>query len=250
MPDCIDYPLELRLTQPLNVGSFAFAIEADLPATTPEVNTFDLILRDQDNNVMDAYFGLAGKPLVQIYAETPSLAWSRADPGQNSVITVGFTLTRDTINIRAVLITMPMGFLHDVQKPTEVQSLNRLFPVRAGSDWSDTSEQDAIKILLDDSDATTSIPAGLHRFSFPVQVPSEIPSINIWYLSLCDDIACKDPSDRSALVSFPSSGFNLYELAPENLRVQVNTARQQWHCGWHVRTPFAAAVTLLGVMRH
>merc|ERR1712190_300104 len=223
-PDCIDDPLQLRLTMPLAVGSYAFAVACDMPPETPEVNTFNIIIRDQDTNVMDAAYQMPGQPIRNIDVATPTLAWSRSDPGQHSVITVGLTFEEDTTGIKAVLVKLPVSFFHDVQKPTDVQNMNRKFPVAAGQDWAYTLEPNAIKIFLDDRDDSTTIPADVYRFSFPVQVPTEIPQLNIWYLCLCSDRMCSAPGDRNTIVSFPMDGFDLGEIAPAALQLAANLA--------------------------
>lgn len=225
-PDCIDDPLQLRLTQPLAVGTYAFAVACDMPPETPEANTFNIIIRDQDNNVMDAAYQMPGQTIKQIDVSNPTLAWSRADPGQHSIITVGITFDEDTTGVKAVLIKLPIMFFHDVQKPTDVQNMNRKFPVAAGQDWAYTLEPNAIKIYLDDRDDSTTIPADTYRFSFPVQVPTEIPSNNVWFVSLCLDRMCSAPGDKNTIVSFPMDGFDLYELAPEALRVAASSVKR------------------------
>merc|ERR1712176_769867 len=111
------------------------------------------------------------------------------------------------------------------QKPTDVQNMNRKFPVAAGQDWAYTMEPNAIKIYLDDSDDSTTVFADTYRFSFPVQVPTEIPANNIWFVSLCSDRMCSAPGDRNTIVSFPMDGFDLGELAPAALIQTTGSAQ-------------------------
>merc|ERR1711964_120766 len=106
-----------------------------------------------------------------------------------------------------------------------VLNLNRRFPVAPGQDWADTTDTARIRIFLDDSDDITTILADTYRFSFPVMMPPTIPENNVWYVSLCDDRTCRQPGDRSVVVSFPMAGFDLYELAPEALRTSTNWAQ-------------------------
>jgi len=223
-PNCIDDPLQLQLLESLTRGTYAFGVTVDLPPQTPEVNTFNIIIQDQYNNVVDAAYAIQGEEVVDLGAEAPSLAWSRADPGQPSVITIGITFTRDTSNLKALLVTLPELFQHDVQIPIDVQNLNPRFPLAPGLDWADTEEPDRIRIFLDDSEDVTTIPADTYRFSFPVLMPPDVPRKNIWFISLCDDRTCKQPSDAQVLVSFPMAGFNLYDVAPEALRVSASGA--------------------------
>jgi hypothetical protein len=227
-PDCIDDPLTLQLTNTLSADEYAFAVAVDVPPETPAGNTWNLIIRDQDNNVVDAAYQIVGHGVVAIGVEEPTLAWSRADPRMPSDITVGFTVSTAITVVKSVLVTFPNSFIHDVQKPTDVQNLNKGFPVASGSDWADTSATDRIRILLDDTDDTTVINADTipYRFTFPVLVPPTVPANNIWFLSLCTDQQCRMPSDRSVVVSFPLAGFQLYELAPEAMSVKTNYAEQ------------------------
>ncbi|CAE8635602.1 unnamed protein product, partial [Polarella glacialis] len=124
-PDCIDDPLQMRLDTTLTAGQYAFALSADLPPETPSVNTFNIIIRDQDNNVVDAAYSVMGMDIVNIAASDPTLAWSKSDPGQRTQITMGITFSRDTPGVKALLIMLPDKFIHDVQAPTDVQNLNR-----------------------------------------------------------------------------------------------------------------------------
>ncbi|CAE7021501.1 unnamed protein product [Symbiodinium sp. CCMP2456] len=66
---------------------------------------------------------------------------------------------------------LPERFIHDVQTPTDVQNINKQFPVAAGSDWADTQYTDRIKIYLDDTGGGQAIDPGEYRFSFPALVP-------------------------------------------------------------------------------
>merc|ERR1712217_533731 len=136
------------------------------------------------------------------------------------MITVGLTFEQDTTNIKAILITFPELFIHDVQ------NLNRQFPVASGQEWADTTYQDRIKIRLDASGDHTTIPAGMYRFNFPALVPTQIPANNVWFLSLCDDISCSQPRANTVLVSFPLVGFEIGQVAPESLRGFVAFAKQ------------------------
>jgi len=226
-PNCIDDPLQLQLQEPLTRGTYAFAITADLPPQTPEVNTFNIIIQDQYNKVVDSAYGVIGEEIVNIGAESPTLAWSRADPGQPTMVTVGITFTEDTSNLQALLIMLPDNFQHDVQIPIDVQNLNSRFPLAPGVEWADTSESNRIKINLDDAEDVTTIPADTYRFSFPVLMPPDVPRRNIWFLALCSDRSCRQPSDRQVVVSFPIAGFALYEIAPAALKVAASGAERR-----------------------
>ncbi|CAE8656348.1 unnamed protein product, partial [Polarella glacialis] len=96
---------------------------------------------------------------------------------------MGITFSRDTPGVKALLIMLPDKFIHDVQAPTDVQNLNRQFPVAAGNDWADTQYTDRIKIAIDDSAGGAIIRQGSYRFTFPALVPPTMSRNNIWSMS-------------------------------------------------------------------
>jgi hypothetical protein len=226
-PQCVDDPLSLTLTSTFTADEYSFAVAVDVPPETPDDNTWDIIIRDQDNNVVDAAYQIVGQRIVNMGVESPTLVWSLAEARMDSVITVGFTVSTAIEVVKALLITFPTGFLlTDQLRPTDVRSLNRAFPLSSGNSWADTSLEDRLKILLDDSADTTVIQTGTYLFTFPVVVPSAIPAKNIWFLSLCSDQDCRTYLDESVEVSFPLAGFRHDESAPEALRVAVNPAER------------------------
>jgi hypothetical protein len=229
-PDCTDDPLTLMLNTTLTAGEYAFGIAADMPPETPDPNTFNLIIRDREGSVVDASYGEEGKKIVPLKVGLPTLSWARSEAGQPSLITVGVTFEQDTDKIKALLITFPDNFIHDIQKPTDVKNLNKKFPVAASQDWADTGQVDRIKILLDDSDDTTTIVADTYKFNFTVLVPcctsADMPRNNVWDLSLCQDRSCRKPTGPNVLVSFPMAGFNLGELSPEARRRSEGAAHR------------------------
>jgi len=246
-PNCIDDPLQLQLQQPLTRGTYSFALTADLPPQTPEVNSFNIIIQDAYSNVVDAAYAVTGEEIVNIAAEAPTLAWSRADPGQSTTVTIGVTFTAETIGLQALLIVLPELFQHDVQIPVDVQNLNSNFPLAPGNDWADTTEPDRIKIFLDDSRDETPIDPGTYRWSFPALMPPDVPRRNIWFLALCADRSCSQPSDRQVAVAFPMAGFALYEVAPEALRVAASGAERECTVNRGVGFAFLAFLSLLAL---
>merc|ERR1712087_232716 len=56
-PDCVDEPLELILSEPLTTGTeYAFALAVDLPFSLSDSNTWNVIVKDANNEVLDAVF--------------------------------------------------------------------------------------------------------------------------------------------------------------------------------------------------
>lgn len=245
-PDCVDDPLELILDKTLTAGEYAFALAVDLPPETPVDNTFSIIIKNQENQVVDAAFQIPGQELVEISVESPTLSWSKAVPGQQTIITFGLTFTKPTMRVLALLLNFPDKFIHDVQKPTDVQNLNKAFRVAAGQEWADTTYTDRLRVLLDDSDPTTQIPPGTYTFNFPAMVPcctqADMPKNNVWYVSLCSDQNCKQLGDQGIVITMPMAGFALNEVAPDAAKLSAGGA---W-CRWG--TPLPSFVVVVSVL--
>lgn len=225
-PGCTDEPLVLMLSTTLTRGEYSFAVAVDLPAQKPTPNNFNIIIRDRDNRVVDAAYSLAGVELVAAPVMSPTLSWSRAEPGQNSIITIGITFKKDYNQVKALLISFPQKFIHAILRPTDVQNLNRRFPVAASQSggWAEWF-QDKLLIYLDDSDDSTVIAADTYSFNFPVLVPVDnVPKVNVWYFTLCSERTCEQPKGRGTIVSFPLQGFALGEVSSSSLKVAASEA--------------------------
>merc|ERR1711879_139576 len=97
-PDCVDDPLELRLGATLTAGEYAFGLAVDLPPATPLVNTFNMMVSNQEGQVVDAAYNLAGQGIVQIGIANPTLAWTNSVAAARSQITFGITFTDQVID--------------------------------------------------------------------------------------------------------------------------------------------------------
>jgi hypothetical protein len=227
-PDCIDDPLQLRLDTTLTTGSYSFGLAIDLPFETPADNSFSIVILDQDNNVVDAAYGVQGDTIASIGAGNPVLAWSSSSPGQRTQVTIGLSFSADTQGVKAVLITLPDTFLQDVQNPTDIVNMNRRFPVQSGTSWAVTSFKDRLKIIVDNSRGGAVIPAGTYMWTFPALVPPSLPTINFWSITLCWDSYCTLATDRYVIVTFPLSGFQLYEMS-QAVFVTTNASPRSQH---------------------
>eukprot|EP00929_Paragymnodinium_shiwhaense_P118233 TRINITY_DN9016_c0_g1_i1.p1 TRINITY_DN9016_c0_g1~~TRINITY_DN9016_c0_g1_i1.p1 ORF type:complete len:3331 (-),score=769.45 TRINITY_DN9016_c0_g1_i1:152-10144(-) len=239
-PECVDDPLELILSQTLTVGTYAFAISVDVPAQTPSDNTFSIVIKNQDNQVVDAAYGLPGQTIVNMGVGEPILSWDgRPEPGERIVITFGMTFSAPTTGVKAVLLNFPDKFIHDVQRPTDVQNLNKRFRVAAGQDWADTSYTDRLQIRLDDSTEGLVIDADTYMFNLPVMVPcctqKDLPKDNVWKLSLCSSLSCKQPGDPEVILTMAMAGFDLDELSSGNVGARTGAAPEACHLAFGVR---------------
>jgi hypothetical protein len=228
-PGCTDEPLVLMLSKPMVAGTYSFAIAVDLPAQLPASNAFNIVIRDQNNNVVDAKYGIAGQDIKVVPTTSPTLAWTRSEINQRTVISISITFTNDYSLVKALLITLPDTFVQNVMNPSEVKNVNRRFPVAASQaqGWAVTTEQNKLKIELDDSDSNTVIAAGTYSWNFPVMMPSKaVPRKNVWYFSLCSSRLCKTWDGKYVIVSFPMQGFKVGEVSPIVAVNQANGARR------------------------
>lgn len=229
-PECVDDPLELILANTLTAGEYAFGISVTMPPETPKPNNWNLIIKNQDAQVVDAAYGLTGQPIVNIRVKDPSFDWTTSQPGVSTVITFGLTFEEPTDRLKAILLNFPDQFVHAVQRPTDVQNLNKRFRVAAGQEWADITLTDRLRIFLDDSRETTTIAADTYAWNFPAMVPccteADMPKNNVWLLSLCEDRNCKEPDDPSVLVTLPMVGFSLQEISPQSLKLAAFARRR------------------------
>lgn len=216
---CIDDPFTILLEEAFGLGTYAFGALADVPSETPSRNAFDIVILSKDNKVVDAAYGIPGQPLLLLRVGDPVFTWSNSEATKQSTVTVGFSFFENTTIVKALLISLPEGFVHNVETPAEVNNLNRRFPV--ATNWAQVERKDRIRVLLDNTREDIPIVPGAYGFSFSVLVPPEgsMPRSNVWFLSLCSNRQCWNKEESSALITFPFAGFSLGEVAPQ---VSVN----------------------------
>eukprot|EP00434_Breviolum_minutum_P008476 symbB.v1.2.007479.t1/scaffold410.1/size210127/6 len=211
--------VRLELADSLITGTYAFSVTAELPPVTPPQNHFSIIIRQQPTeNVVDAAFGLPGWPIIDIDSSQPILAWTTAQLGEVSSVTISFTMQNATGALRAFLINLPEFYQHRIRGPSEFKVSNPRLPLLKGaSDWLDVSQLDRIRVNLEPEDPVVAV--GSYLFTFPVALPlpsSPLPSVNLWRLSFCRARSCE------VLVSFPIGGFAPGEVSALEQR------RQEW----------------------
>jgi len=228
-PDCNAFGFggfTIFLNETLTPGAYAFAAKMSLTADIPQDNVFALIVRERSTElIIDAALELPGKPFVPLQMTQPSLAWSTAGFGGLSSVTVGFTFTNTTNNLRALLISLPEGFRHLVREPQNVKMSNAMLPLMKGrGDWIYLEKTASLRVFLEPTDPEIAI--GSYRLTFPVLLPEtlgQMPPWNLWSLSLCTDRTwCTHPQDLSVIMSFPMAGFAPGEISYlEQKRIQA-----------------------------
>ncbi|CAD7947947.1 unnamed protein product [Amoebophrya sp. A25] len=230
-PLCDENPLKLTLTTPLQRGSYSFIIGGDVPmqdAAAGVVQNFALIILNEFGDVLDAAYQLpARNPLTAIRAAKATLNWEGlAQPGIRQKVHVGLDFETDVHNVPAILVTFPRGITPDfskelVSRKRDVKNLNKNFQVAAALGWVDFSaesdSQGFIKILVEER---AHIAAGRYKWEFYVQMPQQLPSENVWFVSLCFTRQCRNINTEpsSAIpITFPIPGFNFDESSLKTL---------------------------------
>lgn len=116
------------------------------------------------------------------------------------------------------MISFPDGFTHLIERskhveynPPNDQAQPWLLPEPR---WLEKQMKDRIRIDL----VPVPLLAQTYEFTFPVLIPSQLPSYNLWTVSLCaedrtvtgDKVAapCTTIHDKSVRVTFPIPGFH------------------------------------------
>ncbi|KAF4672007.1 protein arginine methyltransferase 10 [Perkinsus chesapeaki] len=226
-PECTEeYPLTLTLyNSTLDIGSYAFTVRVQNPATTPVNNTFDVLVKSSDGKVVDAAFGVPGLSVVRAHVVNPFVYWSSSIPSSTSRVQIGFEVKSTVDMFKAILITLPPSFVHLVGNPTEVINNNKDFPVASGTGWADVSNSNAVKILMDDTTALTVVSPGKYSWTFPIRLPRVLPAKNIWFISFCESRQCSSHDGDDVVVDHPIPGFEFYEKSPAGgLTVETGAA--------------------------
>eukprot|EP00929_Paragymnodinium_shiwhaense_P012881 TRINITY_DN120761_c0_g1_i1.p1 TRINITY_DN120761_c0_g1~~TRINITY_DN120761_c0_g1_i1.p1 ORF type:complete len:3438 (+),score=820.13 TRINITY_DN120761_c0_g1_i1:922-10314(+) len=154
---------------------------------------------------LDAAIDIEKSPLVKgLFLQKPTLSWETPPQhGETSVVTIEITFDRRVEKIKAILITLPEMYAHDIQHRNQFKNLNRFFPVAIDIEWRNFENLGWVRILANDGvpPERDFLPAGTFQWQFPVLVPRRLPVNMEWYLSLCPDFSCQRPSDVE--VNFP-----------------------------------------------
>ncbi|CAJ1331652.1 unnamed protein product, partial [Effrenium voratum] len=115
-----------------------------------------------------------------------------------------------------ILITLPNGFVHNVEKPTDLQLMNENMPLRE-IDYLDYFQKDRLRISLElNRSSWITLKSGSYGFRFNVMVPSPLPTFNVWFLSLCSPNypeGCTQITDPAVMATFAMPGFALNDPA-------------------------------------
>jgi hypothetical protein len=227
--------ITIYVNQTLTPSDYSFTMTAIVPGTTPglimpegldpapELNMFNLVLRDQYGVVRDAAMRKPAPPLIFGFEAVPAstLYWGEVPGCQIScssrkLVEVDFMLPfepEDDIFIEYLLLTLPSGATHRISDERKVATLETSFTSiiakdtagRPRVDWKFTDK------LGFDIDGMFKV--GRNTIKVPINLP-DIPSgHNIWYLSFCKDF-CGIMRNESVMLTFPYAGFAIGDESP------------------------------------
>eukprot|EP00929_Paragymnodinium_shiwhaense_P041335 TRINITY_DN21478_c0_g1_i1.p1 TRINITY_DN21478_c0_g1~~TRINITY_DN21478_c0_g1_i1.p1 ORF type:complete len:3380 (+),score=785.72 TRINITY_DN21478_c0_g1_i1:132-10271(+) len=208
-------------------GEYAFAFYVTPPVATPLRNTMSLILKDRFHTVRDAAVAMPAPEIMsKLKLQSLPLMWSTSRPGRPAIITIGFRALEglpDLIvagdqQVSELLITLPVGFSHNLVSVNDFTVLNEDMPLRA-SPWLDFMRKDKLRITMDlnKTGSWTTLKKGDYAFRFSVNVPSPLPIFNVWHLSLCKPSfpgGCLRLDDPGVMINFAIPGFRYGETSP------------------------------------
>lgn len=221
--------INLAFNETLVPGMYSFSLIVSVPTTTPDDNTFSLMLFDPECSVVDAAMNFDGREIQSglIMTAIP-LSWSRSLAGRLSAIKLGFVVDESKSSIGTdlrekigeILINFPAGFRHGISTPEHVKTRFLSTDIDAEEEdlekpdnWLDMSQKDRIRISI--STPPGIEPIGNYSFLFPVYIPPQMPKYNVWIISVCDTGAgCISSMDSSVRVAFPKAGFQLGQPSP------------------------------------
>jgi len=210
-PD-IHSTVNLTLSDPSVEGDFrvySFMIKVQTPINPPPSMTWDVRVFDDNWSIVDAAIGVQKPDFVEgMWITSPFFTWqSPPVAGEHSTVTVQFSMTRRVRKVKALLITLPEGYRHDILHKNQFKSLSKKFPAAIDVEWRNYDNLRWLRVLVarPASEELDFIPGGTYRFEFPVMVPIRKPLATEWYLALCSSYTCDsvDPPDSSIIVYFP-----------------------------------------------
>jgi len=235
-------------------AEYVFAFYVSPPTETPIRNLVSITLNDRFGQVKDAAVDLIGMPIQEkLRIRTTPLHWTLSKPRRPTMVTIGFEAVEplpDLIvaplqQVSEILITMPLGFQHLVDSPTEFTMVNMDMPLKDG-DWLDYMQKDRLRIILNlNRTSWTTLKVGTYLFRFNAMVPDPLPAFNVWHLALCSPTfpgGCSKISDPAVLITYAIPGFNLNEKATVSPGFGIGATS---HADRRVSTSQTALLTLL-----
>lgn len=209
---------------------YSFLLNVINPKILTIAESWTLRILDRDFTVVDSHLTVA-PPAFQKDLEmgNPSLSWlSPPQMGEVSMVSVEVSFKRRVKDMKAVLISLPENYRHDIKHKNQLKNINKNFPVAIDLEWRIFPNLRWIRILVEVSSSGTAniVSAGTYRWQFPVMVPLYTPFNTEWFVTLCKDYSCVSPKHTNALSSFPVPN-NEPQKPPITFKVTGTTAAAQ-----------------------
>jgi len=204
-------------------SEYAFSIYVTPPQVEPLRNEVSIRLRDRLGQVRDSAIGLPGMPIREkLRIRAMDLHWTSSRANRPSTITIGFEamdplpdlIVAPVQQVSEILISLPMGFTHLVERVTDFTIVNEDMPF-ASPTFLDYMQADRLRVMLNlNRTSWTTLKAGSYSFRFSVLIPDPLPVFNVWHVSLCMPNfpgGCTRTTDPAVLLTFTMPGFGFNE---------------------------------------
>lgn len=186
---------------------YMFLLNVLTPAQEPHYDPWQLRVLDSGFDVVDAALNIPQPGFVaDLEMGNPSLSWLEPPQmGEVSNVQIEVSFLRRVKDVKAILVSLPEKYRHDIQHKNQLRNVNKLFPLTIDEEWRIFDNLRYIKVLVEvtESNQAQIITSGTYQWQFPVMVPLIEPFASEWYVSLCSDPACNMVGQGGILASFP-----------------------------------------------
>jgi len=235
LPNTVNVSLTMAGTPEGQNLIYAVILKLETPEVVQGGLGWNVRILNQNFRIVDAGIGIMGPTSGTVwnkdfFIDTPTLAWdAQPQGGENSVATIEVNFARRVPEVRAVLISLPERYRHDIPNAGMLESLNPYFPIAEELEqWQIYWNVRWVRILIAEpaSEFVDFLPGGTYQFRLPIMVPPTMPANKEFYFSLCSDQACDDP-DRGD----PEQGGNILASFPIPNTVPVLPANEFTNLG-------------------
>ncbi|CAK9075671.1 unnamed protein product [Durusdinium trenchii] len=225
---------------------YMYLLNVLTPAEEPIYDPWQLRILDAGFYVVDAALNVPQPGFVpDLEMGNPSLSW--LDPpqmGEVSNVQVEVSFLRRVKGVKAILVSLPENYRHDIQHKNQLRNVNKLFPLTIDEEWRVFDNLRYIKVLVEVVEVSNQaqiITSGTYQWQFPVMVPLIEPFASEWYVSLCAEPTCSAVGDPGILASFPVLN-NEPQLPAKTFQVVAQTGQARTH-----RAPVWALMAVVGL---
>eukprot|EP00913_Durusdinium_trenchii_P008500 g7982.t1 len=223
---------------------YMYLLNVLTPAEEPIYDPWQLRILDAGFYVVDAALNVPQPGFVpDLEMGNPSLSW--LDPPQmgevsNVQVEVSFLrrVTLVTKGVKAILVSLPENYRHDIQHKNQLRNVNKLFPLTIDEEWRVFDNLRYIKVLVEVVEVSNQaqiITSGTYQWQFPVMAGDP---------RLAEENSSRAGSavgDPGILASFPVLN-NEPQLPAKTFQVVAQTGQARTH-----RAPVWALMAVVGL---